>query len=175
MEKEKEKVKKVNPCCSPYLRTSRFFHCIFSCLLVPPGRVKCWHMFLTVGCNFCPVPSPSPSPPALPPQAMQAGKTEIAQIHASNAIMHKSTAINMLKMSSRVVRSNRQRSSRALRCGSACWIRVCWLRLTLQHSLSACLCRVGAGDWTLAGRTDAVAAKLGAAVKMQKVTASMGQ
>mmetsp|Transcript_9402 Transcript_9402/g.22291 ORF Transcript_9402/g.22291 Transcript_9402/m.22291 type:complete len:208 (+) Transcript_9402:89-712(+) len=57
-------------------------------------------------------------------KAMQAGKTEIAQIHASNAIMHKSTAINMLKMSSRV---------------------------------------------------DAVAAKLGAAVKMQKVTASMGQ
>jgi len=57
-------------------------------------------------------------------KAMQEGKTEIAQIHAANAIMHKETAINMLKMSSRV---------------------------------------------------DAVAAKLGASIKMQKVTGSLAQ
>mmetsp|Transcript_1494 Transcript_1494/g.3064 ORF Transcript_1494/g.3064 Transcript_1494/m.3064 type:complete len:207 (+) Transcript_1494:184-804(+) len=57
-------------------------------------------------------------------KAMTEGRTEIAQIHAANAIMHKNSSINFLKMASRV---------------------------------------------------DAVAGKLGAAVKMQKVTGSMAQ
>jgi len=57
-------------------------------------------------------------------QAMMEGRTEIAQIHASNAIMHKNNSVNYLRMSSRI---------------------------------------------------DAVAGKLNAAIKMNKVTGSMAQ
>jgi charged multivesicular body protein 1 len=55
-------------------------------------------------------------------KAMMAGNNDIAKVHASNAIMHKNSAINYLKMSSRI---------------------------------------------------DAVAGKLGSAIKMQKVTGTM--
>eukprot|EP00961_Rhodomonas_salina_P098937 1330912-Rhodomonas_salina.2 len=57
-------------------------------------------------------------------KAMESGRMEIAQIHASNAIMHKNNAVNYLRMSSRI---------------------------------------------------DAVAGKLNAAIKMNKVTGSMAQ